>query len=61
MGVLNEKRCKKIQQLSTLIINKQEYISSVELFEKAPVYCKVSRTGRDLIKKKKLLILFLLN
>ena len=40
--------------MNTLIINKQEYISSVELFEKAPVYCKVSRTGRDLIKKKKI-------
>ena len=40
--------------MNTLIINKQEYISSIELFEKAPVYCKVSRTGRDLIKKKKI-------
>ena len=37
--------------MNTLIINKQEYISSVELFEKAPVYYKVSQTGRDLIKK----------
>ena len=35
--------------MNTLIINKQEYISSVELFEKAPIYCKVSRTGHNLI------------
>ena len=38
--------------MNTIIINKKEYISTDELFEKAPVYCKVSRTGRDLIKKK---------
>jgi hypothetical protein len=38
--------------MNTTIINKLEYISSDALFEKAPVYCKVSRTGRDLIKKK---------
>ena len=36
------------------MINKEEYISSDELFEKAPVYCKVSRSARELIKKKKI-------
>ena len=40
--------------MTVIIINKEEYISSDVLFEKAPVYCKVSRTGRDLIKKKKI-------
>ena len=40
--------------MTVIIINKEEYISSDVLFEKAPLYCKVSRTGRDLIKKKKI-------
>ena len=40
--------------MEVIIINKEEYISSDVLFEKAPLYCKVSRTGRDLIKKKKI-------
>ena len=40
--------------MTVIIINKEEYISSDVLFEKAPVYCKLSRTGRDLIKKKKI-------
>lgn len=40
--------------MTAIIINKEEYISSDVLFEKAPLYCKVSRTGRDLIKKKKI-------
>ena len=40
--------------MTTLLINKEEYISSDVLFEKAPIYCKLSRTGRDLIRKKKL-------
>lgn len=40
--------------MTAIIINKEEYISSDILFEKAPLYCKVSRTGRDLIKKKKI-------
>ena len=40
--------------MNTIIINKKEYISTDELFEKAPVYCKASRTGRDLLKKKKI-------
>ena len=39
---------------NTIIINKEEYISSEVLFEKAPVYCKLSRTARDLIRKKKI-------
>ena len=40
--------------MTTIIIDNEEYISSEELFLKAPIYCKVSRTGRDLIKKKKI-------
>ena len=40
--------------MTVIIINKEEYISSDVLFEKAPLYCKLSRTGRDLIKKKKI-------
>jgi hypothetical protein len=40
--------------MTVIIINKEEYISSDVLFEKAPVYCKLSRSGRDLIKKKKI-------
>ena len=40
--------------MTVIIINKEEYVSSDVLFEKAPLYCKVSRTGRDLIKKKKI-------
>lgn len=40
--------------MTVIIINKEEYVSSDVLFEKAPVYCKLSRTGRDLIKKKKI-------
>ena len=39
---------------NTIIINKEEYISSEVLFEKAPIYCKLSRTARDLIRKKKI-------
>jgi hypothetical protein len=40
--------------MTVIIINKEEYISSDVLFEKAPVYCKLSRSGRDLIRKKKI-------
>ena len=40
--------------MTVIIINKDEYISSDVLFEKAPVYCKLSRSGRDLIRKKKI-------
>lgn len=38
----------------SIIINEQEYISSDILFEKAPVYCKKTRTARELIRKNKL-------
>ena len=37
-----------------ITINKQEYILSDNLFNKAPVYCKLCRSARELIKKKKL-------
>jgi hypothetical protein len=37
-----------------ITVNKQEYISSDELFIKAPVYCKLCRSARELIRKKKL-------
>jgi len=40
--------------MTVIIINKEEYISSDVLFEKAPVYCKLSRSCRDLIRKKKI-------
>jgi hypothetical protein len=37
------------------LLNIHEYISSEILFEKAPDYCKNSRSGRELIKKKKII------
>jgi hypothetical protein len=37
-----------------ITINKQEYILSDDLFNKAPVYCKLCRSARELIRKKKL-------
>lgn len=40
--------------MNKIIINNKEYISSKFLFENAPIYCKMSRTSRDLIKKKKI-------
>ena len=38
--------------MNTIIINKHEYILCDELFEKAPIYCKGCRSGRELIKKR---------
>jgi len=38
--------------MNSVIINKQEYINSDDLFDKAPIYCKLCRNARDLIKKK---------
>ena len=40
--------------MNTITINKEEYISSDVLFEKAPVYCKLSRSARSLIIKKEI-------
>ncbi len=40
--------------MTTIILNQEEYILADDLFKSAPVYCKVSRTSRDLIKKKKI-------
>jgi len=40
--------------MEVTIINKEKYISSDILFVKAPVYCKLSRTARELVKKKKI-------
>ena len=40
--------------MEVTIINKEKYISSDILFNKAPVYCKLSRTARELVKKKKI-------
>jgi hypothetical protein len=37
-----------------VIINKEEYVSSDILFEKAPIYCKLVRSARELIRKNKL-------
>jgi hypothetical protein len=37
-----------------VIINKEEYVSSDILFEKAPIYCKMVRSARELIRKNKL-------
>ena len=37
-----------------ITVNKQEYILSDDLFNKAPVYCKLCRSARELIRKKKL-------
>lgn len=38
--------------MEVTIINKEKYILSNILFEKAPVYCKLSRTVHELVKKK---------
>ena len=40
--------------MNMITVNKQEYILSDELFIKAPVYCKLCRSARELIRKKKL-------
>ena len=40
--------------MNMITINKQEYILSDDLFNKAPVYCKLCRSARELIRKKKL-------
>ena len=40
--------------MNMITINNQEYISSDQLYEKAPIYCKIGRTARDLIRKNKI-------
>jgi len=40
--------------MNTVIINNLEYINSDDLFEKAPIYYKLCRNARDLIKRKKI-------
>ena len=39
--------------METITINDIEYINSEDVFIKAPIYCKDSRNGRELIKNKK--------
>lgn len=43
--------------MNTININNVEYILSNELFDKAPIYCKEARNGRELIKKKKMIMI----
>jgi hypothetical protein len=38
--------------MNTIIINNLKYSQSEFLFNDAPIFCKGSRTTRDLIKKK---------
>ena len=38
--------------MNTITINDTEYINSEDVFIKAPIYCKDSRNGRELIKNK---------
>jgi len=38
--------------MATITINAQQYVSSDDLFENAPVYCQGTRSGRELIRKK---------
>ena len=40
--------------METITINDIEYINSEDVFIKAPIYCKDSRNGRELIKNKKI-------
>jgi hypothetical protein len=40
--------------MNTLKINDIEYVNSEDFFIKAPIYCKDSRNGRELIKKNKI-------
>jgi hypothetical protein len=40
--------------METIIIRDNEYILVENIFNKAPVYCKDSRNGRELIKNKKI-------
>jgi hypothetical protein len=40
--------------MNTVKINDIEYINSEDIFIKAPIYCKDSRNGRELIKNKKI-------
>ena len=40
--------------METIKINDIEYINSENIFKKAPIYCKNSRNGRELIKNKKI-------
>jgi hypothetical protein len=40
--------------METITINDIEYINSEDVFKKAPIYCKDSRNGRELIKNKKI-------
>ena len=40
--------------METIIIKNNEYILVENIFNKAPVYCKESRNGRELIKNKKI-------
>ena len=35
-------------------LNEIEYINCDDVFKKAPIYCKDSRNGRELIKNKKI-------
>ena len=43
--------------MDTITINDStsEYINSEDIFIKAPIYCKDSRNGRELIKNKKII------
>ena len=40
--------------MNILTINNDEFVESDYLFQKAPVYCKLCRTARDLVRKKKI-------
>lgn len=40
--------------MNITIINKEEFVDSDYLFQKAPIYCKLYRTARELVRKKKI-------
>jgi hypothetical protein len=42
------------KKMAAIILNQEEYILADDLFENAPVYCKMIRNSRELMKKKKI-------
>ena len=40
--------------MEMITINDIEYYNSEDVFNKAPIYCKDCRNGRELIKNKKI-------
>ena len=52
LSIIHLNKCYLIYLMNTVKINDIEYINSEDIFIKAPIYCKDSRNGRELIKNK---------